>query len=353
MRHRCALMIAGALLCGGSMAAAEPANPSMSKPPIRGLVSMGAYRFVVRATDPVNSLDALNAKPGIFAGIVLLASWRELQPSAASEIPENNAIDKALDDVRAYNRRNPERPLAVKLRVWGGFVAPDWAMEIGGPPIHVIHKKPRLLGRFWSPPYRHAWTRFQEKLAARYDREPLIHEVALTSCMTFTAEPFFLPGEPTVAQPLEAAGFKPFQYEQCLRDAIRDYAPWKATNVEVPLNPIHMPLGNPRGDHAFTEQIMHACRQDFGKRCIFDNHDLDTTPAKAVLPVYANMKKLGGPIEFQTGPATPKDFEGTIKYGISLGANSIELYQDFGGFPFVPDQQLKRWANMLERHAER
>jgi hypothetical protein len=115
-------------------------------------------------------------------------------------------------------------------------------MEIGGRPINVIHKKPRTLGRFWSPPYRKAWAQFQELLAARYDGDPLVREVAITSCMSFTAEPFFLPGEPTVAQPLEAAGFKPFQYKQCLKDALQDYAPWKATNVTVPLNPIHMPM---------------------------------------------------------------------------------------------------------------
>jgi hypothetical protein len=349
MKHRSAWMIACALLFGGSIAAAEPA----AKPPIRGLVSMGAYKFVVRGTDPVNYMDKLNDKPGIFGGIVLLASWREMQPHPGSDIPENNAIDQALEEVRAYNRRNPEKPLAVKLRIWAGYVAPDWAKEIGGPIINVVHKKPRTLGRFWSPAYRHAWARFQEKLAARYDREPLIHEVALTSCMSFTAEPFVLPGEPTVARPLEAAGFKPFQYEECVRESVNDYAPWRETNVDVPLNPIHMPLGNPRGNHAFTEQFMHSCRQLFGRRCIFDNHNLDTAPAKAVLPIYEFMKRMGGPIEFQTGGATPKDFEGTIRYGVSLGANSIELYQDFGGFPYVPDQLLKRWATMVERGTER
>ena len=350
MSHRSGLVIACALLSGCSISAAEPA----AKPPIHGLVSMGAYKFVVRGTDPVNYMDKLDEKPGIFAGIVLLASWREMEPHPGAEIPENNAIDKALEEVRAYNRRNPQKPLAVKLRIWGGYVAPDWAMEIGGPPIHVVHKKPRTLGRFWSPAYRHAWARFQEKLAARYDREPLIHEVAVTSCMSLTAEPFVLNGgAPAMKRPLEAAGFTPYHYEQCLHRAIEDYAPWKETNIDLPLNPIHMPLGNPKGDHAFTEQVMHACRQRFGRRCIFDNHNLNDPPIKATVPIYAAMKKMGGPIEFQTGGATPKDFEGTIKYGISLGANSIELYQDFGGFPYVPDQLLRRWANMLERHPER
>ena len=340
---RKASLIAIALMVAASIAVAQ------EKAPLRGLVSMGAYKFVVRAEDPNNTFEPINKKPGIFGGIVILASWRELQQSASSPLAENNTIDKALEEVREYNKRNPQKPLGVKLRVWGGFVAPDWAKSLGGgAPIQVVHKKPRTVGRFWGPPYRKHWAHLQEMLAAKYDKEPLIREVAMTSCMSFTAEPFFLPGEATVKGPLEKAGFKPEEYKSCLMEGLKDYAVWKQTNVETPLNPIHMPLGNPKGDQQFTANYMRECRQQFGKRCIFDNHDLDTTPAKAVLPVYAEMKKMGGPIEFQTGPATPKDFEGTIKYGAQIGAGSIELYQDFGGFPLVPDPQLKRWAAILE-----
>jgi hypothetical protein len=56
-----------------------PADPSMAqdKGPIRGLVSMGAYRFVGAGGDPVNTLDPLNAKPGIFGGLVVIASWKQ------------------------------------------------------------------------------------------------------------------------------------------------------------------------------------------------------------------------------------------------------------------------------------
>ncbi len=335
-------MMAVALLAAASIANAQ------EKEPLHGLVSMGAYKFVVRAEDPNNTFEPINKKPGIFGGIVILASWRELQQSASSGLAENNTIDKALEQVREYNKRNPQKPLGVKLRVWGGFVAPDWAKSLGGPIINVVHKKPRTVGRFWSPPYRKHWAHLQEMLAAKYDKEPLIREVAMTSCMSFTAEPFFLPGEATVKGPLEKAGFKPAEYKSCLMEGLKDYAVWKSTNIETPLNPVHLPMGNPKGDQEFTARYMRECRKAFGKRCIFDNHDLDTKPAKAVLPVYAEMKKMGGPIEFQTGPATPKDFEGTIKYGKSIGASSIELYQDFGGFPLVRDPQLKRWAAILE-----
>ncbi|HEX9525057.1 MAG TPA: hypothetical protein VF949_18915 [Reyranella sp.] len=128
------------------------------KAPIRGLVSMGAYRFVGYGGDPVNTLEPLNAKPGIFGGLVVIASWKQLQPTPESEIGPNNVIDRALAEVRAYNERNPQKPLAVKLRVWGGFEAPDWAKQLGGPPIETIfNEKPRTVGRFWSPAYRQAW----------------------------------------------------------------------------------------------------------------------------------------------------------------------------------------------------
>jgi hypothetical protein len=64
---------------------------------------------------------------------------------------------------------------------------------------------------------------------------------------------------------------------------------------------------------------------------------------------------LAGTIVFTTltGGAqaqTPKDFDGTIKMGISYGASSIELYQDYPGFPIVPDAKLKQWAAWLEKN---
>jgi hypothetical protein len=337
-----ALILGATLLISGSVPAAQ------LKTPIRGLVSMGAYRFVSKGGDPVNTLEPMNEKPGIFGGIVILATWRELQPSADSGIPENNNIDRALEEVRAYNSKNPEKPLAVKLRVWAGFEAPDWAKELGGGPIATVHKgKPVILGRFWTVPYRNAWVRFQKLLAERYDAEPLIHEVAVTSCMCYTAEPFFLPtNEPSVVRPLSQAGFKPFMYKQCLRHAVEDYAPWKTTLVEIPLNPLWVP-GAKRGDVAFTEEVMRSFRKSFGRRCVFDNHDLDAKPPGDILKIYEIMKRLGPPIEFQTYHETPPDFDGTIKLGVSLGAGSIELWQDYKGFRFEPVDRLKRWAALL------
>ena len=31
---------------------------------------------------------------------------------------------------------------------------------------------------------------------------------------------------------------------------------------------------------------------------------------------------------------------------------SMSLYQDYGGFPLVPDARLRQWAAMLERNSD-
>jgi len=343
------------LMLACTMLALLPANPSHAedmKAPIRGLVSMGAYRFVGSGGDPVNTLEPLNAKPGIFGGLVVIASWKQLQPTPGSEIGDDNVIDQALAQVRAYNERNPGKPLAVKLRVWGGFTAPDWAKELGGAPIDTVHRnKHRTVGRFWSAEYRQAWARLQQRLAARFDQHPLINEVSVTACMSYTAEPFFVPPEDTVVPHLRAAGFTDAAYKECLTDAVADYAPWRQSRLVLSVNPLRTALGQGPGDPEFTEGVMRRCRQAVGPRCVFDNHDLDTNLARPLHRIYATMKQLGPEIEFQTGPTTPKDFDGTIKMGVSYGASSIELYQDYGGFPLVADAKLKQWAAMIERNS--
>ena len=73
---RLTLACAGLLLLPVDLARAQDI-----KPPIRGLVSMGAYRFVGYGGDPVNTLEPLNTKPGIFGGLVVIASWKQLQPT--------------------------------------------------------------------------------------------------------------------------------------------------------------------------------------------------------------------------------------------------------------------------------
>ena len=343
------IVLALALISFGASAQAQ--TPDV-KPPIRGLISMGAYKFVATGGQPVNTLAAVRAKSGIFSGIVLVPSWQQLQPVANGPL-QTEVIDNFLSEVRLYNA-NHANPLAVKLRVWGGFVAPMWAKSIGGPPIRVVqnqgqsNEQNRTLGRFWSPQYRQAWANLQTLLAEKYDSEPLIHEVSITSCMSLTAEPFVVNTQPAVLGRLRHAGFTDTAFKDCLQGALADYAPWQQSRLVLSVNPLRTAPGQGDGDQAFTEGLMRDCRRTIGRRCVFDNHDLDTDLPRPLHRIYATMKQLGPEIEFQTYRTTPKDFDGTIRLGVSYGASSIELYQDYGGFPLVPDARLREWAALVE-----
>ena len=227
------------------------------------------HRFVGKGGDPVNTLEPLNAKPGIFGGLVIIATWKQLQPTPDSEIGDNNVIDQALAEVRAYNARNPDRPLAVKLRVWGGFEVADGPCGSAA----VRRSKPCTTARSVSsvhsgaPPIGRCG-RDSRRLAAKYDSRPLIREVSITSCMSFTAEPFYLPSEPTVANPLRAAGYTDAAHRQCLAHAVADYAPWKASRLALSLN-LFYGLTRRTGDVGFTKQVMCLCRQTLGEAVCF------------------------------------------------------------------------------------
>ncbi|HEY3258064.1 MAG TPA: hypothetical protein VGJ64_04355 [Gemmatimonadaceae bacterium] len=333
-----------------AIATAAVVNAQPVKTPIKGLVSIGAYQFVSSGGQPFNTLEYLWKRPGIFGGIAIVATWDELQPTI-TDIAKNNTIDQALKAVRRYNAKFRDNPLAVKLRVWGGFEAPPWAMRLDGQePIRVtFHDKERMLGCVWSPAYRKAWRDFQRMLAERYDGEELIHEVSVTSCMLFTAEPFFIPGDPNVLERLREAGFTDAKYRSCLEDAVADYDGWKLTRIEFPFNPFSETDNAPpiKLDYEFTYKVMRACRERIGERCALDNHDLNVPPLATIAPLYTEMRKMGGEIEFQTFNETPAFYEGTIAYGVGLGASSIELWQDFKGFPDESRERLKHWASFF------
>ena len=85
--------------CDRPLAAADAV-----KAPLRGLISMGAYRFAPALGEPDNSLDAVRQKPGLLQGIVILASWRSLEPSPTSGLADNNEIDQGLATFESTTR---------------------------------------------------------------------------------------------------------------------------------------------------------------------------------------------------------------------------------------------------------
>lgn len=205
------------------------------------------------------------------------------------------------------------------------------------------------IGRFWTPPYRAAWRRLQEMLAARYDDDPLVREVAVTSCASMTGEPFILPMMREDLAALHAAGFTDAAYEACLLGAIDDYAAWKRTVVDFTVNPFRASDQRPpRPDDAFTNRVLAAFRQKFGARGVLANHGLQAPLEPRQVAVYEQLKTLGPPIEFQAVRPV-MNWDATIDLARAYGASEIELWnsRDAGGPANISLDQLKRWAAAL------
>ena len=332
------------------------------KSQIRGLIDMGDVSFRISDTVPNNSIADLYTRPGVFGGVVINATWSELEPTQGTFV--TTQIDQALAAVHAYNAKYPQTPLGVRLRVAEGNDAPDWVKNMGGSPITMYQgggrtgdvntSKKITVGRFWTEPYENAWTQLQTALAQKYDSNPLVHEVANSSCSSATDEPFIIPEDSTSLKDLHAAGFTDAAYQQCLMNSISQYQGWKTTLVEFPFNGFRVSdSGTVTQNPAITIQIMDAFRNQLGARAILANHSLiapgeNDKTGENLLPVYTEMKRLGAPISFQIeGPH--EDWAAAITYGISFGADAVEAWDSANGEKFTAFNQatLQQWSQSI------
>jgi hypothetical protein len=348
------------------------------KPVITGLVSTGITlkEFTGSAQDIKKKIPTLFLSEdektdltGLFGGLVIQISWATLEPAApgARGVALNTQLlDAALEAVDTYNAKARNLPppnnrkIGVRLRVYAGCNnAPGWVTTTYGS-LEIdanYNKNPEkcMIGTFWdhSSMYSVAWQKFQAALAAKYDSDQRIQEVAVTSCTSFSAEPFFLPYEnaqDNTANVLKTTKYKytAAKYQDCLEQAVPvDYAPWKTTRLEFSFNAFNGVVLSPPNDVAFSARVMRICRQAAGERCILSNHDLGAVPpsASTVLPIYALERKFGPHLTYQTYVKKPADYEGTIRKGVSLGADAIEVWAD--GYKLRPVETLESWAAMF------
>jgi hypothetical protein len=344
----------GLLMPSHGAVAAEPGGETRLKAPLSGLVQMGDIGF--HRQDGGTSKPALGDLlrfPGIFGGTVINVAWGQIEPTRGTL--DTAAIDRALDEIRAYNNANPQHPIAARLRIWPGPNAPSWAKNLDGPPATVLHQRmPITVGRFWAKSYREAWRSLQTRLAARYDSEQLIREISNTSGSTITDEVLNLPGDSESVANLKAAGFTDAQFQACLVEAPVDYAGWSSTRVEFICNPYRaIDSGKPIADLEFTLKLMKHWRDVLGPRAVLSNHALSEPPAEHLLPIYEEMRRLGPPIAFQTHSPSGLDWTGTLRTALSYKAGSVELWggTKFGGFETKSPQTLEEWASSFRNAA--
>jgi Beta-galactosidase len=325
------------------------------KPLIVGLIDKGSEAPYHQGVPyPVVDLTDVASRSPAFAGIVVNATWSQLEPSAGTF--DFTTLDASLATVAAYNASHADGPLRVRLRIFAAYAAPAWAKTLDGTPITVPANLPSntggTLGRWWEANYRAAWAALQEALANRYDTNPVLSDVAVSSCTTLTAEPFVM-GPGTIAA-AKLDGWTPAAQQSCLDGAFADYAPWRHTAIYYPMNPL-------AGDQAITTEVMRRCADSAtggGPWCILANNALSPVSATTgrSAPVYAEINTLRAahplatPIAFPMYSPNNTTYCASIGVAVAHGAQSVELWPSTpgqSGFTTVPTPTLVAWSNAL------
>lgn len=289
-------------------------------------------------------------------GFVVQANWSDLQPMQGGPIAANNAIDQAIAQVQRLNSQDTTLNMRIKIRVYAGINAPEWAKNLGGSPVAVTNPqngKGGTVGRFWTAPFGQAYSDLESKLAAKYDSVPQILDVTISWCTTFYAEPFIRDaGDRASVQNLLAAGFSVEADQKCQREQVDAHRVWQATHSSLSFNPYQVISagGSANPDESFTEQMMLYCRQTLGQRCVLENNSI-RWPAQAneYSSMYAKIKALGAPITFQT--ATPEkigDWQGALTFAVDEGASAVELPAGYNKYPLG---ELAAFDSKLEANA--
>lgn len=337
-----------------SVATGGTTVPQGEKPPLVGLIDMGIQTpYQTGQPFPVTDPSMLDAYAGAFSGIVVNESWSQLEPAPGVE--SWGPLDQSLAAVSSWNEAHPSTPLGVKLRIFAGRSAPAWVTSQSGTVTIEVHGNRVSVGKWWTPPFETAWHAFQGALARRYDSNPLVRQVSVSSCSSSTGEPFVVSGAPLSQADLKSAGWTLQAQEQCLSGALSDYSGWKHTPVTFAFNPLPTSQGP---DATFMDQMMRDCAASVsggGPKCIMGNNDLSPNVANARYsgPAIAQIQHL------QSGDTAPTVYFQTvgarlecqtISTGMAYHAESIEVWPPNGHYPGFSAQNattLTRWNQAL------
>ncbi len=332
-----------------------------AKPTLIGLVTQGDMDWTASASAlPQNRLLEANTHPQVYAAVVIQAAWSQLEPQPG--VFDDSAIDDALQNIQAYNAKYPSTPVVGKLRAFPGAHSPAWVMEqVGSVDLIDEHTGTELImPDFWTAQYSVLWTQLQNHLASVYDSNPLLGEVAITSCSSFSGEPFNSgQGGFQDAATLIAAGYTDAQYEQCLTNAAANYAAWTRTPIDFPFNELPL-MQTQQYDPSFSLQVMEQFRQTLGTRAVVANEDLNDPLGNNLQPIYSEFQTLysaaqaatppePSPLEFQTlGPTVV--WTTVLPFGISTyHPTEIEVWnstatKEPGGYADITESELQQWS---------
>ena len=268
-------------------------------PQASGAAPKALVQGVVDRHGPVATKTAF--RNVVNAGVISV-NWSAIQKNQGGALT-TGAIDDAIR--RAENAGN-----LVKLKVYAGREAPNWAKNLDGAP-YCLYDPPNTrtcysMPRFWTANFRAAYDDLLSKLAARYENNETVTTLQVARCTTMNAEPFLRQaGTSANRRALLNAGFTVEKDEACLRQQLESHATlFPRTRSDLAIHPYHRIKSASAfaSDQDFTRSIMNYCRNVLGTRCVLGHTSLgkryDAGSPEAQM--YRDIEALGAPIWMQT-----------------------------------------------------
>ena len=309
------------------------------KTPIRGLFDRGSLGSSSYNMPTGSGVAALN-------GVVANVNWADLQTTPGGPIVHPNQLDSALTAVTSYNTSHANQ-LEVKLRVYAGIDAPNWAKTIDGwNPANADTCNNQgspcgTIGPFWTTDYDNAYKTFMTELAAAYDSQPLLHDVTISQCMTTFAEPF-MRDDTNLGTILYDSSLQPtytgLPYsvqadENCLMDQVDNSTAFHQTNLSLSFNPFkpwtNATTQSSSPGESFTLSVMQHCRAVLSSQCTIENNSIRDSfvgQQNQSGNLYYDISNEGPDITFQTAsPGSVGSIVTTVQWAAQIGANAVEL----------------------------
>lgn len=271
--------------------------------------------------------DLLQIKNPYIAGVAPRFAWSVLNPAPGRY---NWApIDKVIERAKAYNKK-------VVLRVIGGGdpqLSPKWVWER----IKYVDRQSvsgesgYRLPIIWDTPYLSAWNTFIKKLGERYDSNPRIQRVVVTS--GHAGELWYMIGDRMTDEQIKRVinyGFEK-NFVNAWKKIIRNYI------AAFPTKPLVLDLAKTVDKISFLKDngkeraIAEYAMKKLGHRLYLQQDGLnENTETAGKLESHAIMKKHfanGDIIGFQTfDPARHGDLRKCFEKALAYKARYVEIF---------------------------
>ena len=221
-------------------------------------------------------------------------AWRDLEPSEG--VYDFSLIDNAIEVAKAYNvahNQSDENGFKVLLRIRTGVYTPSWVTATTGsiPWYFKDFSTIYTLPLFWESEFQAKYKILMQKLADRYDTNPVVGAVAASMCMTAHTEIMWNRTGRTDVRSTNMstmrAAKKPngsnakYTNEKdkgCLRNQVNIHRnTWKTTPTIFGSHlyqQYNYKTGGKIPNYTKTIEIFNYCMKTLGKRCMLGNNSL-------------------------------------------------------------------------------